>query len=120
MTVAFGVMTYLFKTQGSKKRPVALDPNKKIPFKLIDKKVKKIVTIIIIKHTKIRYQTWSISPLSEQVQELWVMYGVNTEWKGVSDGKMYPIYPCTSGPFLPKNWSKKKLPSTFELGQKLR
>lgn len=47
VTVAFGVITYLFKTQGSKKRPVALDPNKKIPFKLIDKKVKKIVTIII-------------------------------------------------------------------------
>lgn len=41
VTVAFGVITYLFKTQGSKKRPVALDPNKKIPFKLIDKKVKK-------------------------------------------------------------------------------
>lgn len=41
VTVAFGVMTYLFKMQGSKKRPVALDPNKKIPFKLIDKKVKK-------------------------------------------------------------------------------
>lgn len=39
VTVAFGVITYLFKTQGSKKRPVALDPNKKIPFKLIDKKI---------------------------------------------------------------------------------
>ena len=48
------------------------------------------------------------------------MYGVNTEWKRVSGGKMYRIFPCVSGPFLPKNRSKKKLLSTFELGQKLR
>ena len=41
VTVAFGVVTYFLKTQekGRKKRPVALDPQKKIPFKLIDKKV---------------------------------------------------------------------------------
>lgn len=48
------------------------------------------------------------------------MCGVNTEWKRVSGGKMYHIYLCISGPFLSKNWSKKKLPSTFDLGQKLR
>ena len=35
------MVTYFLKSQakGSKKRPVALDPQKKIPFKLIDKKV---------------------------------------------------------------------------------
>ena len=48
------------------------------------------------------------------------MCGVNTEWKRVSGGKMYRIYPCISGPFLPKNRPKKKLPSIFDLGQKLR
>ena len=49
------------------------------------------------------------------------MCGVNTEWKRVSGGKMFRIYPYISGPFLPKNRSKKqKLPSTFDLGQKLR
>ena len=48
------------------------------------------------------------------------MCGVNTEWKIVSGGKMYRIYPCISGPFLPKNRSKKKLPPTFDLDQKLR
>lgn len=41
VTVGFGLVTYFLKSQakGSKKRPVALDPQKKIPFKLIDKKV---------------------------------------------------------------------------------
>ena len=41
VTVAFGLVTYLLKKQGDgkKKRPVALDSQKKIPFKLIDKKV---------------------------------------------------------------------------------
>ena len=41
VTVAFGLMTYFFKKEGGEKskRPVALDPQKKIPFKLIDKKV---------------------------------------------------------------------------------
>lgn len=39
VTVAFGLITYFLKKQGSEKRPVALDPQKKIPFKLIDKKV---------------------------------------------------------------------------------
>lgn len=61
---------------------------------------------------------WSITPLSEQVQELWVVCGVNTEWKRVSGGKMYPIYPCTSGPFLPKNWSKKKIALDLWVGSK--
>lgn len=44
VTVAFGVVTYFFKMQekGSKKRPVALDPQKKIPFKLVDKKVRHV------------------------------------------------------------------------------
>lgn len=40
VTVGFGLVTYFLKTQkDGKKRPVALDPRKKIPFKLIDKKV---------------------------------------------------------------------------------
>ena len=39
VTVAFGLITYFFKKQGKDARPVALDPKKKIPFKLIDKKV---------------------------------------------------------------------------------
>ena len=41
VTVAFGLISYFFKKQGGEKskRPVALDPQKKIPFKLIDKKV---------------------------------------------------------------------------------
>lgn len=39
VTAAFGLMTYFFKKQGRTKRPVALDPQKKIPFKLVDKKV---------------------------------------------------------------------------------
>ena len=41
VTVAFGVVTYFLKMQekGKKKRPIALDPQKKIPFKLVDKKV---------------------------------------------------------------------------------
>lgn len=38
-TVAFGLITYFFKKQGKDARPVALDSQKKIPFKLIDKKV---------------------------------------------------------------------------------
>lgn len=39
--MAFGLVTFLLKKQGNgkKKRPVALDPQKKIPFKLVDKKV---------------------------------------------------------------------------------
>lgn len=39
VTVAFGLITYFFKKQGKDARPVALDSQKKIPFKLIDKKV---------------------------------------------------------------------------------
>ena len=39
VTVAFGLVTYFLKKQGKDNRPVALDPQKKIPFKLIDKKV---------------------------------------------------------------------------------
>ena len=39
VTVAFGLITYFFKKQGKDAIPVALDPQKKIPFKLIDKKV---------------------------------------------------------------------------------
>lgn len=39
VTVAFGLITYFFKKQGEDARPVALDPQKKIPFKLIDKKI---------------------------------------------------------------------------------
>lgn len=41
VTVGFGLVTYFLKSQakGSRKRPVALDPQKKIPFKLIDKKI---------------------------------------------------------------------------------
>lgn len=39
--MAFGVVTYFLRKQGNgkKNRPVALDPQKKIPFKLVDKKV---------------------------------------------------------------------------------
>lgn len=39
--MAFGVVTFLLRKQGNgkKNRPVALDPQKKIPFKLVDKKV---------------------------------------------------------------------------------
>ena len=39
VTVAFGLITYFLKKQGGDKRPIALDPSKKIPFKLVDKKV---------------------------------------------------------------------------------
>lgn len=39
--MAFGVVTFFLRKQGNgkKNRPVALDPQKKIPFKLVDKKV---------------------------------------------------------------------------------
>lgn len=39
--MAFGVVTYFLRKQGNgkKNRPVALDPQKKIPFKLVDRKV---------------------------------------------------------------------------------
>lgn len=39
--MAFGVVTFFLRKQGNgkKNRPVALDPQKKIPFKLVDRKV---------------------------------------------------------------------------------
>ena len=39
--MAFGVVTFFLRKQGNgkKNRPVALDPQKKIPFKLVNKKV---------------------------------------------------------------------------------
>lgn len=41
VTMAFGVVTFFLRKQGNgkKNRPVALDPQKKIPFKLVDKKI---------------------------------------------------------------------------------
>lgn len=49
VTVAFGLITYFFKKQGKDARPVALDPQKKIPFKLVDKKVFKQVVFYLVK-----------------------------------------------------------------------
>ena len=51
VTVAFGLMTYFFRKQGGKKRPVALDPQEKIPFKLVDKKVVSLPYSIFAKHS---------------------------------------------------------------------
>lgn len=41
VTMAFGVVTFFLRKQGNgkKNRPVALDPQKKIPFKLVDRKI---------------------------------------------------------------------------------
>ncbi|XP_058951306.2 NADH-cytochrome b5 reductase 3-like [Pocillopora verrucosa] len=41
VTMAFGVVTFFLRKQGNgkKNRPVALDPQKKIPFKLVNKKI---------------------------------------------------------------------------------
>jgi len=52
VTVAFGLITYFFKKQGKDARPVALDAQKKIPFKLIDKKVFKQVVFYLVKHIR--------------------------------------------------------------------
>ena len=52
VTVAFGLISYFFKKQGGEKskRPVALDPQKKIPFKLIDKKVLNIRSFFLFQN----------------------------------------------------------------------
>lgn len=60
VTVAFGLISYFFKKQGGEKskRPVALDPQKKIPFKLIDKKVLNIKIIFFCFKTELNAFDW--------------------------------------------------------------